>query len=172
MSDRQRLVNEHPTLSKEISITEEDSVNEEESPTEEHCLDDALEAWQRINSRLRTIFRSLIMQEIKALKRSAQQVVQCCREIIPQGEQQRDDSITSKPEGASNKRRRVSGYEEDVIEQKSVVQVGEKDALLRRTAHMLRRMDRMKRMKTVLVCLNNSHGLLEHEINGILDEEE
>ena len=168
----QPLVNEHLILSNEIHINEENSVNEEESPTDEHCLEDALDAMQEINSLVRKIGQSLIKREVAALKRSAQEIAQRCCESIPQGEQQRDDSTSSTPEGASNKRRRVSGYEEDVTEQKSVVQVGEKDALLRRTAHMLRRMDRMKRMKTVLVCLNNSHGLLEQEINGILDEEE
>jgi len=157
MSNRQPLVNEHPLLSNEINIIEEDSVKEEESPIDEPCLEDALDAWQEINSLVRTIGRSLIKREVKALKRSAQEVAERCRDLFPHDEQQRDDSTPITSAGKSDKRRRVSGFEEDFAEQKSVA--------------LLRRMARMKRMNAVLVSLNNSHGLLEQEIRGIIDEE-
>ena len=172
MSNRQPFINEHPILSDEIHIIEENSVNEEESPTDEHRLEDTLDAWQEINSLVGKIGRSLMKREAAALKRSAQEIAQrCTSKSILQGEQQRDDSTHSTPESVSNKRHRVSGFEEDGAEHKSVVQAEEKEALLRRTEHMLRRMARMKRMSAVLQSLNDSHRLLEQEIRGMLDEE-
>ena len=173
----QPLVNEHLILSNEIHINEENSVNEEESPTDEHCLEDALDAMQEINSLVRKIGQSLIKREVAALKRSAQEIAQRCCESIPQGEQQRDDSTSSTPEGASNKRRRVSLFEEHVAEQKSVLEA-EKEGTLRRMAGMertkealLEKIARLERLNVILLNLNNSHGLMEHEIRDMIDQE-
>ena len=178
MSNRQLLPNEHPLLSNVIHIVEEDSANEEDSPTNERRLEDALEAWQQIDSLVRNIVRSLIKREVKALKRSADKISQQrYSESIPEGKQQRDDSATSTPEGASNKRRRVSLFEEHVAEQKSVLEA-EKEGTLRRMAGMertkealLEKIARLERLNVILLNLNNSHGLMEHEIRDMIDQE-
>jgi hypothetical protein len=166
MSNLQPLVDEHPILvSNEIHIVEEDSINEEDSPANELCLEDALDAWQEISSLVRKIGRSLMKREVKTLKRSAHEIAQrYSSESIPEGEQQRDDSTTSTPEGVFNKRRRVFGFEEDGAKQKSVLQEDEKESLLGKFA-------RMKRMHAVLLNLNNSHRLMEQEIRDMIDQE-
>lgn len=165
-----------------LHIIEEDDPKVEESDSQmegEYILEDSLIAWQEINSLVRRIGRNLIQGEIKALKRNAEKISQRSADLFRRGavshEEKRDPSIsaTTSPKDSpcskntNNKRRRVSGFDEDdstAEHNQEVVTVEEREALIRK-------MNRMKRLNALLVSISNSHALLEEEIRGMIDDE-
>lgn len=196
MNDQQQqqfLINEPPIplrRNNDIHIIEqEEDLDREEAhqnATEDGRLEDALEAWQEINSLVRNIGRSLIKREVSVLKRSAHEITQRASNnaaIVGTGsttnnstEQSRHCSSSSEAPGsspASNKRRRVSGFDEDTNpskpqqqqqQQQSVVHASEQEALVRR-------MNRMRQMNAILVSINSSHGQLEEVIRDMMQDE-
>ena len=140
---------------------DDDCDKNEDLASDDYNLNDALEAWHEINALVRRIGRSLIKREVVAIKRSAQEMCQRCTVQSPLLASQEDENQSLDMEISSIKRRRISGFENCASD---IVKSEEKQALIKR-------MERMKRLHAVLVSLNNSHGLLEQEIQTMIDEE-
>mmetsp|Transcript_103 Transcript_103/g.150 ORF Transcript_103/g.150 Transcript_103/m.150 type:complete len:168 (+) Transcript_103:103-606(+) len=142
----------HESLSNKTNFIEDDDSSEsaesDRLSQEEQRLHEAKQAWENIGGATRKVGRFLIHRELEALKRKAEEVTE--RYAHQQTEQ-----------SSRNKRRKVS---HPLNSQES-----EEIKLLQKEG-LVRRMERMRRLKAVFQTLNDAHFLLAQEMQGMIEE--
>lgn len=141
-------------------LSEDEGLTPMESNEEVDQIEENIDAWDEMRNLSRSIGSSLLKAQASSLKKRVREVVLYCATVKDNAKQQGAENVDVGEEKCSRKKRCFSN---------SAIGLGERN-VHQEQENLVKKMDRMRRMASILQRLDMAHSHLRSELDDLLDE--
>jgi hypothetical protein len=145
-------------------LSEDEGLTPMESNEEVDQIEENIDAWDEMRNLSRSIGSSLLKAQASSLKKRVREVVLYCATVKntrkDNAKQEGAENVDVGEEKCSRKKRRFSN---------SAIGLGERN-VRQEQENLVKKMDRMRRMASILQRLDMAHSHLRSELDDLLDE--